>query len=524
MPTQRTEHLIQLINSLTKAEKRSFRLFVTRNQESEEILFLKLFEEISKSKTFDEESILNRIPAIKRHQLSNLKAHLYKQLLICLRLLARNTTVEIDLRERIDYAHILYGKGLYRQALDVLSKAKTVSLKHGKSLIALSILHFEEFIESQYITRSLDNRVNDLKRESRILLKEVEIIRRLSNFSLQLYGLYLNVGHVRNEHDQRFLKNFFESNLPDHDPEELDFFGKTHLYQAYMWYHYMNHDFIPYYRYARRWFDLFESNPAKKKSDTALYLKCLHNLLNALFMMERYDRFLPVLTILKEMDREGLIKNRNEQGMHTLFGYIQLINKHFMTGTFSEGVKEMPELVRLIDKNPFNWDQHRIIVFYYKIACMYFGSSDWSTAITYLNKITNTKSTDFRTDIQSFAKILNLIAHFELGNKILLEYQVKSVYRYLGKVSELQSVQLEIFKFLRKVPRMSEDNVREQFELLHTKLKKMEGGTFERRAYLYLDIISWLESKLERRPVEDIIREKFLQRSQTDVTAKASLS
>jgi len=513
MATQRTDDLVRLVNALTKAEKRSFRLFVTRNQESAEILFLKLFEEISRTKVFDEETILKRIPSIKRHQLSNLKAHLYKQLLVCLRLLARNSNTEIDIRERIDYAHILYGKGLYRQALEVLQKAKLLALKNSKSLLALNITSFEEFIESQYITRSLDTRVTDLKKQSRSLLSEVTTTTALSNFSLQLYGLYLNLGHVRNEHDRRFVKNFFESNLPEHHLGDLSFYGRTYLFQAYMWYHYMNQDFSNYYKYCVKWFDLFDEFPELLESETPLYLKSLHNVLNSLYMMQRPDRFLPVLGILENLPDRVSLKNYNQQGMYALYSYIHLINKHFLTGTFTEGLKSMPELVSTIDKNPFNWDQHRIIVFYYKIACMYFSASDWSTAITHLNKIINNKAPDFRQDIQSFARILNLIAHFELGNKVLLEYQVKSVYRFLAKVSELQATQLEIFRFLRKVPRMNEESVQRQFANLLEKLKKMQSDIYESRAFLYLDIISWLESKLQNRPVEEIIHAKYLARS-----------
>jgi hypothetical protein len=36
-----------------------------------------------------------------------------------------------------------------------------------------------------------------------------------------------------------------------------------------------------------------------------------------------------------------------------------------------------------------------------------------------------------------------------------------------------------------------------------------ENHPFEKRAFLYLDIISWLESKIENRPVQAIIRQKF---------------
>jgi hypothetical protein len=37
---------------------------------------------------------------------------------------------------------------------------------------------------------------------------------------------------------------------------------------------------------------------------------------------------------------------------------------------------------------------------------------------------------------------------------------------------------------------------------------ELEKNTYEKRAFLYLDIISWLESKIENRKIADIIKEK----------------
>jgi len=39
-------------------------------------------------------------------------------------------------------------------------------------------------------------------------------------------------------------------------------------------------------------------------------------------------------------------------------------------------------------------------------------------------------------------------------------------------------------------------------------LKTFENHPYEKRAFLYLDIISWLESKIENKPVASIIQEK----------------
>ena len=183
-----------------------------------------------------------------------------------------------------------------------------------------------------------------------------------------------------------------------------------------------------------------------------------------------------------------------------------------MEGTFSEGLKLVPGLARVIEEDTYNWDDHRILVFYYRIACLYFGSGDNESAIDYLNLIINQKNPDYREDIQCFARILNLIAHFELGNAQLVEYQVKSVYRFLAKMKDLHAVQQEIFRFLRRIPRIQEEGLKQEFINLKDKLVEHEDDPFERRPFLYLDIISWLESKIQDKPVQEIIRHKFERR------------
>ena len=61
MPKQKTDDLVTLINSLSRAEKRHFRLFVKRNQNSEDILFLQLFDFLEKKGEYDEDHILKKI-------------------------------------------------------------------------------------------------------------------------------------------------------------------------------------------------------------------------------------------------------------------------------------------------------------------------------------------------------------------------------------------------------------------------------------------------------------------------------
>ena len=250
-----------------------------------------------------------------------------------------------------------------------------------------------------------------------------------------------------------------------------------------------------------------------KQLYATLYLKGLHNLLNALFNNLYYEKFIEVLEELDNFPKVIMNNsNKNIEGLFLMYKYLHTINKHYLEGTFQEGTKIIPELNAMIEAEDSNWDDHRKLVFYYRIACLYFGSGDNDTAIGYLNKIINQKNPDYREDLQGFARILNLIAHFELGNEQLVEYQVKSVYRFLGKMEDLQAVQKEIFRFLRKLPRVRESELKDAFINLKEKLVKLESLPYERRPFLYLDIISWLESKIEGKSVQDIIKGKFKSR------------
>ena len=141
---------------------------------------------------------------------------------------------------------------------------------------------------------------------------------------------------------------------------------------------------------------------------------------------------------------------------------------------------------------------------------LYFGSGNNDEAILYLNKIINLKVGQLRTDIQCFARLLHLIAHYELGNMDLVEYLIKSVYRFLSKMENLDAVLSEIFFFLRKSLSSKPKDLKNSFIALKANLQKTADDKYNRRSYQYLDILSWLQSKIDNEPVQNVIRRKFL--------------
>ena len=104
-----------------------------------------------------------------------------------------------------------------------------------------------------------------------------------------------------------------------------------------------------------------------------------------------------------------------------------------------------------------------------------------------------------------FARLLNLIAHYEAGKDYHLESLLRSTYKFLIKMDDLHSVQKEMIAFVKSLGDIYPQELKKAFTKLHASLKQYEEDPYERRAFLYLDVISWLESKIENRPVSEVI-------------------
>jgi len=245
-------------------------------------------------------------------------------------------------------------------------------------------------------------------------------------------------------------------------------------------------------------------------TEVDLYMRGVNNLLTSLFYMYQYEKHSEILEKLEEF------VNKNEKNFNTnskihafLYTSTERINKHFIEGSFTEGLKFIPEVEQQLSDYKGYLDPHRILVYHYKIACMYFGSGDNGKAIDHLNEIIYFKAGQLRTDIQCYARILHLIAHYELGHQNLLDYLVKSVYRFLAKMEDLNPVQREILKFLRRELYSTPERLAKAFKILRADLEKLREKPYAGRSFLYLDISAWLDSKISGKTVEEVSQENF---------------
>lgn len=507
------DNVFELIKSLSKAEKRSFKLYAGRMDGHAQSNYIRLFDAMDSAEIYNEKELLKH-SSIPKKQMANTKAHLYKQILLSIRSSSAKINADIVLREQIDFARILYSKGLYQQSIRILGKAKETAYELEQLTIALEIVEFEKLIESYFITRSSSNRADELTQQTYNLNGHIAQSNLFSNAAIQLYALYLKKGHVRNPEDFHQLKEYFQKLCPQLDIREAGrlSFAELHYYNlSHYWFGFIGQDAAYCCTYAQKNWELFAAFPHQKSLTPGAYYKSYNYLLESLFQIHRHSEFRDYLQKLQsELDQDLVKSHHNAYIQSHLFYFTHAINLYFYEGLFDDGKEIIPRILDFVQSKGTRIDPHHIFVLYYKVASLYFGCGDYKLCVHYLNKIIHNPDSTIRIDLQCYSRILRLLSFFEQDDDEILQYQIRTTYNFLKKLNNLSLVQKEILSFLHRLHSFYRNQLQDEFLALHKTLLSLEDDPYEKRNFVYIDFLSWLESKIEHQSVQVVIRNKFL--------------
>lgn len=509
MSKEKSDALFNLVKSMKKSEKRYFRLFVN-SEDKAETKYIRLFDLIDEQEIFDEDALLKKDPLLKANQLSNLKAQLYKKVLQSIRQYNHSSVLDIQIREMIDHAQILFNRSLYEQCAALLKKAKKQAHKVDNLELQLEILKWEKNVLTQTVGPDNQTRVNKIIEEVQDTNKRINNINTFTNLAVKLNSMYYKIGFIRNKSDYEEIVYIFNASMPAYNEDELSMNEKLNLYNLLVGYYFFIQDFKNGYRYAKKCLALFDKHKKIRISKVDMYLRAINNLMIAQYKLYKYYEFVETSRQLRQVRHfPKNVINENIRLKLLKYTYVHEFNRFFMLGDFSTGVSLMNKIKPGLQQFTAQLDNHSRMIMYYKMACLYFGNRNYGEAIYWLNRIINSETVDIRQDIHSFARILNLISHYELGNIDVIDYYIRSTYRFLLKKDDLYDFQKYILNFLKKLSySFTEERLIPELKKLRRNLLPLQKNIHEKRAFIYFDIISWLDSKIEKRPIQDIIAEK----------------
>ena len=151
-----------------------------------------------------------------------------------------------------------------------------------------------------------------------------------------------------------------------------------------------------------------------------------------------------------------------------------------------------------------------IYVLYFNCAEIYFGAGKYSRSLYWTRKITNAPAEACAEDIRAWGHIITILIHYEMKTSDILEHLTSSARRFLDKRARLYKVEDSILKFMHRLNKMETDRklVQAEFRKFYEEIKTITKDPDEAKTLMYFDLLTWIESKIENRPVAEIVKEK----------------
>ncbi len=506
MPIAKFSALQKLISSLTKAEKRHFVLYVNRLESNKGVLFVRLFNLMENNEERAEAFFFKKLQPITKAQFLYTKRHLYSQLLKSLRLVSTTRSETFKIRQKLDYADMLYSRGLYYESLAILNTIKEAE-KESLHLLHLEVAELKKKIESRHITRSRKNRnrMESLIEQSNRLQSLTNIESNLSGISLEVQGLYIKWGFAKNERDTLIYQVYFKSKIPSYEYVRPSIQATVLWHQSHVWFHYMNLNFHYTYRHAMKWVLLMEQEGTAFHNDPDLYMRGYHYILTSCFYLNREDKYLYWYQKYKLFRKEHM-DTFNPTTLLLDFCYYdnaeinQMIirNRYPKLSDFRESLEA--KILKLSDKLDF----HRILMFYYKLGMIYSYRGEYEMALEYFNKIIDQPDKQLRNDIFSYARLIQLMCHYRINNFNLVLNLLPSVRATFENNNRMNAVVEQIISFLRRGSNALNFGIQNMISSSVEKVEAQRSHQYNKVAFLYYDFSTWLLSIGKSQSIERI--------------------
>jgi len=147
-------------------------------------------------------------------------------------------------------------------------------------------------------------------------------------------------------------------------------------------------------------------------------------------------------------------------------------------------------------------------LFYYKFACIHFGLENYDASKDYLQKLLKDKKLSTGKHLKCNAMFLQLICYYDGGDYDKLGKCLLSTYKHLHQLNDLNEVYLKIMQFIKHILKVEQHEVKHLFSKLRDELIPYTTHPYEKRTFYYLDIISWLDSKIIGKPMLEVMQQK----------------
>lgn len=494
------DELHKLIHSLTPSEKRYFRLNVLPFSRKAGNLYLRIFDVMLEQGEYDQEAmleILSKDRPVTRYSAE--KKYLYQLILKVMRSYVAENDVYRRIKGMIQDIEYLFDKALYSDCMKLLQKAGKLAEEYDDLPSQLMLLSIERRLVKRLPDKVSPEVLESLFRRNEDLLLGLQTQSRYADFYDRLFLITQRENQLRGKEEAAELKEMIVKSGLDQVPDALSFQSRHLHHQVYTFYYQLNGEpekaLAEYGKLVAHW----EAYPLRISENPGKFKAILSNYLGYCQLNNDYSAFPKVIRKIRELPS----RNKREEVQSDCSIYYYDLLYHLNVGDLATGMDITETVDAWLPEHVARVPSRTLLGFYHNGSLVYFLSGDFRQALNWVNRILNFPNTDIRKDSLQFARLLQMIIHFELGNLELIESLSRSARRYFKQQDRLYEFEGVFLRVLKKMTRQLPEEWQEGFlelkEMLEAEDSDWPGNE---------EIRIWVESHLKKKPIAELAMDR----------------
>ncbi len=507
------ERLYELVKSLELNEKRYFKLHAT--VQKRESNMTRLFDYYLEAEEFNEDHIREFFKGEKfLDQLAVTQNHLFESILKSMRLYHLKRSIEFRLYGMMQDMQFLYEKGLVELATSLLRKVRRVAVKNDCFPIILNVLEWESKLlaESFYAGKD-ETDIDEISDEYYEVLGALQNEREYADLQSKIFNNYYKIGIERKNSDYKTNDQIIKQFALKDPKRALTFRSKCCYLNIHAQYNKINGNWEKAYEFRKELLRIIEERfgTSYSKDTPKRYFVALNNLIPICLRLRKLDEVLSLLDEMETIEGRSLKSHFSEelQDRIVLQSAIGRLALYTRLGMKKEGLKVVASLKASLPDLKKYHRKYVVLHLYFNLSYFLFSIGQFSKALKWLNLILNDRAIRSAEDLHASTRLLTMILQFELGRSEFLDHLARTTYRYLKKLETVYDFEAILLTFMKEVAQndLLRGNKRAMRKLKADLMSvKYEPG--ERNALSTIDLISWVNSKLTKKPLLKVLKAK----------------
>ncbi len=352
------------------------------------------------------------------------------------------------------------------------------------------------------------------------MTEEEDVIAKLRNLAeyqvvySKINLIFRSGGFTRNEQERKIVEDIADYHLIKGKNTALSTRASSMCYYIKGLCAATQRNYEESFQFFNRTRDILDNNPKIKEDLSQRYVATLSHLLRCYIENRQFEESERMIQELRGLEgKRGFNSMDISLRIFTISYNLEFSLRH-ATGDFRKAESLIPTIEQNEAELGDKISKEQSVLFQYNKAYTYFGNGDYKKALSTLNSVLNDNEQKLRQDIYSFARIFNLIIHFELENYEFLEYVIKSTNRYLSKHDRDYEIENAVIRHIRKLSKSSGNTQRlEILEKMKTEIDVLMKDQQERIILEYFHLPAWIDSKIQRIDFPESIKQYVKQES-----------